>query len=391
MPNSLIDRHLNRRTYGLISSKVDDMFAKGKIMETLRINTGDLTLNDLCDREFLQTIVRGRPRRINNRTEIISYMTNGAQGKVYKIDRVGRRKKVLKIFLYKSGLLLEANGLKAFNTYPIPNLGYELNSMMTNHREIASISFNRFEITGSRIQYPYQDGEGDYCTESTFVEGSELGSNKNFTGSLKKNEKKTLRLLIWLLKQVQVLHFTFNSIAISQPVQRSSFEVSSFTNFHGDIHEGNVIIRNEKLENFEPILIDYGGHLEFFFQNVEDIKLFFYNKFKRGEAGGIAPNMIRINRVFNFGQNLDFCYISLLFLELYVGVLKASIPLNLCAQIRTNLKNDQREKQLNIIRSLYIRLIDYIPLVPIIQQLILSGQQLTTYDVWVSLVNLFKA
>ncbi|KAI3385330.1 hypothetical protein SNEBB_002769 [Seison nebaliae] len=393
--NNISSRFMSENIFRLISEKVENMLDTHDSPVNLdnHINTGNLILSDICHPRMLSSDRKYVIKELPDGTTVAE-VGSGVQGVVYFLKK-GNNKKILKMFEMKSALLLEANGIRALQLNPIPRLDYELHEMITSPRIVPKLIYENFNIIGKTPahKYRYHESQGVFCAEFSVVGGVEFDDFHNFIPTFKHNVKMALRMVIWLLKQVQALHFSFNSIAMTQPIDRSSFDIHSFTNYHGDIHRKNILFRNiseNNYETFEPILIDYGGLFSYFFQDLEDVKIFFYDKFIRQEyVENPAANLVLRERILNFGQNMDLCLIQLFVLELIGGYKRKSLAFKICYFLRKKLKND-KEKQMKHMNSFFLLEPAVSRISPILKLLLLSSQQTTTYTSWLNITNLLK-
>ncbi|KAI3381872.1 hypothetical protein SNEBB_007211, partial [Seison nebaliae] len=148
---------------------------------------------------------------------------------------------VMKTYVFYGDLVMQLNAQYALNRL-IPS--FKLFGLLN--------SFDASELELMETGYMY-DHRGAFCMMTDYVDGQEIGKN-GMEGNLRNlNNNNKIRFIILLLRQLQVLHFSYNHYAILP--RTPSFTDYTFTLYHGDLHSGNLIIT----PNGDPKLIDIGG------------------------------------------------------------------------------------------------------------------------------------
>ncbi|KAI3384528.1 hypothetical protein SNEBB_003596 [Seison nebaliae] len=168
---------------------------------------------------------------------------SGAQGAVYLMNN-GTHDLALKRIPILDNFLIQINALAAStrNNRALKLLGImeglsEKNNKIIKHKQHNVIT-----------------ADGRFCYAMSYVPGKqlinfnfkELGSGKD-PGSYRKL-KINYKLIILILRQLQILHFSFNEY----PVQTQSpiYGAYSFTMSHGDLHRSNIIVQKRKKGNY---------------------------------------------------------------------------------------------------------------------------------------------
>ncbi|KAI3383735.1 hypothetical protein SNEBB_003015 [Seison nebaliae] len=112
-------------------------------------------------------------------------------------------------------------------------------------------------------------------------------------------------IVIGILRQLQLLHFSFNDHALFSNVE--IFGRKRFTNFHCNIHERNIILNGRYSGVYYPHLIDPGLSVDFNGLYFKDMVGFFYNNKLLAGRLPMPENTVMEEMVFTHCQQMDIC------------------------------------------------------------------------------------
>ncbi|KAI3381873.1 hypothetical protein SNEBB_005453, partial [Seison nebaliae] len=183
-------------------------------LEIHHICTGKRIMTDMYYKNFQKT----------------KYLGQGVQGFVSQFINTQNRSfsMVMKTYVYYGDLVMQLNAQYALNRL-IPS--FKLFGLLN--------SFDTSELELMDTGYMY-DHRGAFCMMTDYVGGQEIGTYDMQSNLINLNNKNKIRLIILLLRQLQVLHFSYNHYAILP--RTPSFTDYTFTLYHGDLHSGNLII-----------------------------------------------------------------------------------------------------------------------------------------------------
>ncbi|KAI3384586.1 hypothetical protein SNEBB_000071 [Seison nebaliae] len=308
-----------------------------------------------------------------------STLGTGVQGVVYKMKNDERQCLAYKIFTQLSDFLMQVNAMTALRPH-FPQ--YRIYSIEQNdHIE----KFDWFYNDGPKML----DLKAPFCMAMTYLRGGRPNWSMQNSYSNMKKLKRNFRFLLLILKQLQVLHFSFNHYPVVE--DSDIFGAFSFTMFHGDLHGGNILMtRDETSEHLYPQMIDIG--YKFGFMIGRTIHLFdvFYNHHLFNEKLPIEQrkkNIVLRNQLLNELQSLDFCMLGMFILAFFMGNLGIqTAPMIPCVlmQHSLNLLTINREMH----RSFYT-LFHNSPYWPLMAIFFHSRRIETSYaDVWSRLFNM---
>ncbi|KAI3382498.1 hypothetical protein SNEBB_010740 [Seison nebaliae] len=320
----------------------------------------------------------------------LTELSDGTQGTVYLID-LPAGQKILKFFNLASSLLIEANSMVGLQVHK-PQIGnYEFKGMMKGLFPVTeTLSLVNID------QFVYEEKKGDFCATYSFVPGRELIMHDELIHASKFDIKVILRLLVQLLRQIQGVHFTLNRYPLTENGNRNFLGEQSYANAHTDIHDSNILIDYDSPEQFDAVLIDYGLVIDSLFQDPEDIQIHIYNNILRTESGVVDENKISLHRIFNFGQNMDFCTIAILIFQYYYELRRDTVFYGICFNYRIDMielfqKRGREVHFMTYLKDFYLYYRRNTNLIPIMETLFHSVFRPMDYSGWVKIVELFDA
>ncbi|KAI3384529.1 hypothetical protein SNEBB_003597 [Seison nebaliae] len=241
----------------------------------------------------------------------------GVQGAVYLMDN-GTHVLALKKMEYLDNFLFQINTLAASTRN---NGSLKLLGTMEglNEKKNKPLIFDLQRV---------KSREGKFCYAMSYVEGKqlkkfnfkELGSGKDPASY--QNLKRNYRLIILILRQLQILHFSFNEYPIQ--IETPIYGAYSFTMSHGDLHRSNIIVQNQTNSNYVPFLVDVGFTIYHSSYDHNEIFIQFYNKYLLeesfiGDRKGLTVHRLQL---INSHQNQDFCMVLSNIILVFMGVKK---------------------------------------------------------------------
>ncbi|KAI3383428.1 hypothetical protein SNEBB_009062 [Seison nebaliae] len=167
--------------------------------------------------------------------------------------------------------------------------------------------------------------QGKFCYAMSLASGSTLEVPKNVDCFKDKANLEELRInyqiIILLLRQLQILHFSFNEYP--SETHNQIYGAYSFTMSHGDLHKDNIIVQKQPDGSFTPVLIDMGFPLHTAFLDHNELFLQFYNKYlldeslPKNDREGLVVNR---HQIINSQQRYDFCMFIKLLITTFMGV-----------------------------------------------------------------------
>ncbi|KAI3385254.1 hypothetical protein SNEBB_001747 [Seison nebaliae] len=266
------------------------------------INPGNLVVETRCNKADMSNL--------NGKFDDYVFkkvLGQGVQGIVIQI-RKGYEHLALKYFSKTTDYIMQLNSMLAYGEY-------------FTHFQVKGVAQGELKLrrTYEKFSTPetttYIDLNGHYCMTMNIVEGRQLVNQPvslNLIPSWKKEHiKKALRFIILSLRQLQILHFTFNRYGIF--FNYNILRNYTFTLFHGDIHGGNILMVAHPVygRNY-PQFIDIGFALNFLLHKETDVYTLLYNRFLlrtsliRSER---AKNIyvVHKNQLLNSLQVMDLC------------------------------------------------------------------------------------
>ncbi|KAI3387286.1 hypothetical protein SNEBB_009432, partial [Seison nebaliae] len=226
----------------------------------------------------------------------------GAQGIVYKIVNPEGRppKAVMKTYHYNGDFIMQLNAQYALNRL-IPS--FQLLGVLRGVDESKTAMLDQ--------SYMYEV-LGTYCLMTEFISGIQTSDISLSKDILNWRDKNKIRFIILLLRQLQVLHFSYNHYEIFP--QTPSFTDYTFTLYHGDLHTDNLIVTR----NGHPRLIDIGAPIWKVLRDYGMVMLMQYN-YHLSEDIGIEDKkryMVHRKLLMNHLQANDFCKVLIIILEM---------------------------------------------------------------------------
>ncbi|KAI3380004.1 hypothetical protein SNEBB_008867 [Seison nebaliae] len=356
------------------------------------INMENFTRNSRCQK-YYYSLKLNRPNIFNNpiQFDVQRKLGEGVQGTVYLIN-VNGQQYVDKIANSPEDTIVEYNALLALDAAPI-GLGYNYSGVemgsysRINREKNVAMTYVKNLIMREAIQ--------EYCLRSTYIKGLvPLQDAELMDDEQDFDIRKFLAFLIFLLRQIQVAHFSLNKLRLFKNAQYLT--ENSYANAHGDIHAYNMIIfdHNTTMGLLKlPILIDWGMKTSRIYQGLMDVTIENYNKKNRDEKNINVVTHIARNRMFTFWQNLDFCG-TVISLSLIFGYFAyKNPPMGICAEFRKHAAEMHEKYEPLILRRIpLLQQMNHIPLLMTLSRVFLDNTNIfSTYDKWLRLENLLRA
>ncbi|KAI3379428.1 hypothetical protein SNEBB_006482, partial [Seison nebaliae] len=331
-------------------------------------------------------------RTVENK-KIKKTLGEGGQGVAYLVENIlENRTYVYKLSKRTDWALFESNALYAFDYHPIGLVHNYKRIDLTKGADLENSHIYKF-LEVQDISYIQE--KRTYCLLTTFVPGEVLKKSLS-TEIMRKNHnlRPLLTFLIYLLRQIQAVHFTLNRDPIfNNPILGQQ----SYANAHADLHGANILMTPHIMSDGQavnlPIAIDYAYGADRFYGMEDDIVVDVYNKIQRNEAGMKEENHVHRNRIFNYWQNIDFCEIVLLITKLFFNIRVGGPPMRVCINIRIELNRVHEIPNGNFIRHLKLFNLPEMrgkELLYIILAILQGVHTFTTYQYWLHIYKIFN-
>ncbi|KAI3384581.1 hypothetical protein SNEBB_000066 [Seison nebaliae] len=335
-------------------------------------------------------------RRVENNYRIKKSLGFGKQGVAYLVENVIDKKiYVNKLSKQADVALIESNALYAFEHHPIGlNHDYKRINLIkgTDVKTKPMFAFDALRRIG------FIGEKRSHCLLTSFVDGNRLRTSPEITVQTRHNPfyKNILMFLIFMLRQLQAVHFTLNRDAIF--IENSVLlGPQSYANAHADLHFNNILMKRHVKDNgFEiklPILIDYGYGASLFYGAPDDVAVEFYNKRQRDEVDIREENRIHRNRILNFWQNIDFCESVVIIARLFLDLRGGKPHFSICEGVRKKIIKIHANADGDFIRHTTLFALPELQdtdLIYIIRALLLGVNLFTTYQHWLYLYEVLN-
>ncbi|KAI3378217.1 hypothetical protein SNEBB_008287, partial [Seison nebaliae] len=345
------------------SQKVRNMIGKIRIPDVLDVNVKELILDEKIGRNLIggDTMMKIRQNTYNFRNpnfppklfypinlmvedscsdpqrydfkgyQYEANLGRGIQGKVFRMSN-GDKTMALKQFTNLADFLAQINSLLALTMidYPMKLLG-----MMRSPNPPVEYTDHNYRAL-SKV--------GQFCVMMPYIEGRSLAqvvAAKIFNQlrniyTKREYQLTTYRIIIKILRDVQLLHFSFNRYPHYQ--NSPIYGEYSYTLFHGDLLVNNILVqRSADNKIITPFLIDVGFHFGVIMNFKNEIIGQFYNKYLLKAGLPISDrNQFTVHRhqLLNMMQQLDFCMIAILIMDSFHQLDDfRELPANICRGI----------------------------------------------------------
>ncbi|KAI3388612.1 hypothetical protein SNEBB_003032 [Seison nebaliae] len=253
--------------------------------------------------------------------DILKWAIN--DGMVYTLAIDQTRVATLKIKISRYNFLHELSAIEALRKEPEPNLQYhKLNSYGKLQLPIGK------EIT-KLLGGVIIENKQNFCIEQSWISSHKFTNTfSQFNLNNYNDLKMILRYFILILRQLQLLHFSYNSHG-GKP--DTFFKVNSYTLSHCNLHGNNVLLAGTNLH--VPVIVNMGISITHMLPNELALFPFFYNsQLEKDKRKVIQPKVIQPNMIINHCQQMDFCYLLLILLHLLFKHFKyVLIPMAYCS------------------------------------------------------------
>ncbi|KAI3384585.1 hypothetical protein SNEBB_000070 [Seison nebaliae] len=306
----------------------------------------------------------------------------GIQGSVYKMKNGAKQCIAYKIFTQLSDFLMQVNAMIALQSH-FPQ--YRIYAIEQNYHNDNSDWFYNDEVNTLDLKAPY-------CMVMTYLKGDPPELIMKNTYLNMKTLKRNFRMLILLLKQLQVLHFSFNHY----PVVRDSdiFGAFTFTMFHGDLHGSNILMtRDETSKQLYPQMIDVGYKFEMLISGQHNLFDLYYNYHLLNEKLPIEErkkNIVLKDQFMNELQTIDLCMLGMMILTFFIGDLGiGNAPIVPCIHLQRSLDVAAMNREMH--QTFYFHF-HFSPYWPLLALFLHSRRVETSYaDAWLKLSNMLFA
>ncbi|KAI3384440.1 hypothetical protein SNEBB_009021 [Seison nebaliae] len=240
------------------------------------------------------------------------------------------------------------------------------------------------------IYYNATSKKGDFCLIMPRLKGTRLDTamKKRIFGDSRIYESKfyIYKILILILRDVQLLHFSFNQYPIYE--NAPIYGRLSYTLYHGDLLRTNIMVvdSNDRTLPKRPVLFDVGFHLSFIITLKNDLIIQFYNKYLLQKYLPLAHReelSVDRRQIMNLMQQIDFCMFLALLLDFFYNVDDVvEYPMEICLKVMKFTDQDRRPYRRQNISN-----VDG-PLKDIVMILLTFNMPFLTYEqTWLKLYN----
>ncbi|KAI3389575.1 hypothetical protein SNEBB_009864 [Seison nebaliae] len=289
--------HIPNATVDVITKHVED----NKMIHVFMKKPKSLKVNSQCSSNLFNRDAYGHIDKIRD-------LGFGAQGNVI-LAKHGNYYLAIKSLTLLSHAAIQSDVLLAFNKNSVGEGFPKVEYHFFHNREPTPYAQGlKLKNTGLL----FVDDLTPYCLGMSYIKGDLLTEHV-----VNYNDKINWRITVLLLRQLQILHFTFNEYEYLS--NNLLLKRRSFTLFHGDLHHGNVIMTNQTTPYLYPQIIDGGLAPSMCIHYRRDVMIHFYNQYVQQEAN-IAENrhlVVPANMMFTLFQHRDMSSIFHLIYMLY--------------------------------------------------------------------------
>ncbi|KAI3379584.1 hypothetical protein SNEBB_001651 [Seison nebaliae] len=225
---------------------------------------------------------------------------------------------------YLFGTRNELFSLKLFNRASLFSIEANIYYAITVHatEKVPRTTLLYLEKENSHIKYhltPIQqnvflleDG-GTHCLSLSHQPGDTLRDmDKNNLFYSDNYLRESVRLIILILKQLQLVHFSLNHFPLEY--NRNILQQNQFALGHGQLSTDNIIMVKLRQDKYYPLLINYGFNVRSILPRQQDVFVHFYNNALNKDI--TRPLIMHKKRRFLPYQNYDFCGVLIIILQL---------------------------------------------------------------------------
>ncbi|KAI3382192.1 hypothetical protein SNEBB_002815 [Seison nebaliae] len=313
-------------------------------------------------------------------------LKEGGDSQVYVVERF-HQNFVLKVYTRASKFILQLNALLAYGTF------FNTLRLLEITESTTKSHFKFYE------RERFIDGQGSYCLLMDDIRGRNLSvirKNSRSSFFLHPNDKdvfkKSIRFIILVLKQLQVLHFTFNHFAI---MEEKLLQPLTYTTYHGQVSESNIIVTPlSDYGNEFPHLIDFGHKIVQMMNTPYDVFLLIYNRHLLKDRLPTSKRVlgrwtVHKNQLMSSPQIVDLCTFWIMIIREVVGPLeKSKSEMGICYYMIHLIRNPMYYDRVK--RALYDKMSKTIHW-PILGQLAQILRNVQTYEsLWLRIHKLFS-
>ncbi|KAI3386932.1 hypothetical protein SNEBB_004279 [Seison nebaliae] len=279
---------------------------------------------------------------------------------------------------YSDEIVVLSNIGKAFAKYPLHcHINYDTTylskssghskTQQTYLREFPKLYYSTFHGSFCLTQL----SKNDY--DQKLQNFPDLNSTKGF-----------LAFFLFILRQIQILHFSLNENAVYDTL----FSSETYANAHNHVNIQNMkMTKSRRYLHDVPFLTNGGSSISKFFNSEEDVYSHVYNQLLRSELKANSNSHVGKNRLFNYWQNMDFCKSLIVIIEAFISTPTHYDGENtfICKRLRSNLQNF---KKTPILRHLPVTTTIKQPILfPLIYLLLDGVQFFSNYETWIQLTK----